>query len=278
MANCLTRNRSETPSALKNCKQFFTDEEWNRARESSEALVNQLNLNNIVRYNTLINYMDRPVEITILGYHPQTIVGVVQHVVNNIDSSFVHLSPAWLEGVKKNSHLIHLEAIEKISPTTLPSDSVELQTKMQKCSLVETEEMLPQLVKPPIPERYPTPIYRPKPVFPSLSSQKGDDKFFTEEEMERTISQDDSISLDNEKDIADDLGCSRLGPYTTDQPDHNILYKIWIQHVATGLQEERQRSLKHKQKEQYPSVFLYAFTYLGFNIHYSDLARILHQI
>ena len=114
MANCLTRNRSETPSALKNCKQFFTDEEWNRARESSEALVNQLNLNNIVRYNTLINYMDKPVEITIIGYHPHTIVGIVQHVVNNIDSSFVHLSPAWLEGAKKNNHLVHLEAIEKI--------------------------------------------------------------------------------------------------------------------------------------------------------------------
>ena len=188
--------------------------------------------------------MDRPVKLTILGYHTTTIVGVVQHVVNNMDSSFVHLSPDWLDGTKKNNHLVHLEAIEQISPTTLPTNSVELPTMMEQCTLIETEELLPELVRPPQAQRYPTPIGRPKPVFPSLSSQKGDDKYFTAEEMERTISQDDSISLDNEQDIADELGCSRLGPYTTDQPDHNILFKIWIQHVATGLQEERQRSLK----------------------------------
>ena len=81
MGTKMTRNRSETPSALKNCKQFFTEEEWVKAREASEALVNQLNQDNETRYNALINYMDRPVELTILGYRPTTIVGVVQHVV-----------------------------------------------------------------------------------------------------------------------------------------------------------------------------------------------------
>ena len=86
MATNMVRNRSETPSALKNCKQFFTEEDRVKAREASEALVNQLNKDNETRYNALINYMDRPVQLTILGYHPTTIVGVVQHVVNNMDS------------------------------------------------------------------------------------------------------------------------------------------------------------------------------------------------
>ena len=44
------------------------------------------------------------------------------------------------------------------------------------------------------------------------------------------------------------------------------------------MQEERQRSSKTKLKEQYKSVFLYAFTYLGFNIHYTDLTRILKEV
>ena len=179
MATNITQNISETPSALKNCKQFFTEEEWIKARESTEALVNQVNQDNEHRYNVLKRYMDSPVELTILGYHTTTVVGVVQHVVNNIDSSFVHLSPAWLDGTKKNSHLVHLEIIGKISPTILPKNSVELPEMMEQCSLTEREKMLPELVKPKLPERYPTPISRPKPVFPSLSSQKGDDKYLS---------------------------------------------------------------------------------------------------
>ena len=93
--------------------------------------------------------MDKPVQLEILGNTQMTIVGVVQHVVNNLESSFVHLSPAWLDGTKKSNHIVYLEVIEQISPAILPTNSVELPTMIEQCSLIETAEMLPEVGLPP---------------------------------------------------------------------------------------------------------------------------------
>ena len=125
--------------------------------------------------------------------------------------------------LEKNNHVVHLEIIEQIFNTTLPLNSFELPTMMEQCSPQETDNMLPTVGLPlKQTQTAPTPTSRPKPVFPSLSTQKEDKQHFTEEEMDRTISEDEILNHEDINHLAETLGCSRLTPYTTDQPEHNI--------------------------------------------------------
>ena len=57
----------------------------------------------------------------------------------------------------------------------------------------------------------------------------------------------------------------------------HILFKIWIQHEAVRLQEEQKETTKENRRPEYTSVFLFAFTYVGINLDYVDLKRILQE-
>ena len=57
----------------------------------------------------------------------------------------------------------------------------------------------------------------------------------------------------------------------------HILFKIWIQLVAVRLQEEQKETTKENRRPEYTSVFLFAFTYVGINLDYVDLKRILQE-
>ena len=107
----------EKPSpSLKNCKQAFTEQEWDQARQSSNALWNQIIRDNNLRYNELMDNKNKSVQLDILGNIPMTIKGKVTRVVNNRETSSVQLSPAWINGVQKPNHIVHLDIIEKITP------------------------------------------------------------------------------------------------------------------------------------------------------------------
>ena len=64
-----------------------------------------------------------------------SITGKVTRLVNNRDTSSVQLSPAWINGVQKTNHIVHLDIIEKITPIddpdTLPVALEQLMQEME---------------------------------------------------------------------------------------------------------------------------------------------------
>ena len=58
-------------------------------------------------------------------------------------------------------------------------------------------------------------------------------------EMEKALSdQDTSDSPEHKRHMAVSLGCTTLNCSIEAESKHNVLFKIWIQHVASKLQDE----------------------------------------
>ena len=64
-------------STLKNCKQTFSDKEWDQARQSSATLWDQITRDNTLRYNDLMDNKHKFVQLDMLGNLPMSITGKV---------------------------------------------------------------------------------------------------------------------------------------------------------------------------------------------------------
>ena len=174
----MATSKDKPSPSLKNCKQAFTEEEWDQARKSSNALWNQIIRDNNLRYNDLMDNKNKTVQLDLVGNIPMTIKGKVTRVVNNRDTSSVQLSPAWINGVQKPNHIVHLDIIEKITPIDdQETKPIALEELMQEMEIDNRpSELLPSISTPLNGERkklsFARAVKRPRPSLPSLSVRK----------------------------------------------------------------------------------------------------------
>ena len=225
--------KEKTVSTLKNCKQNFSEQEWEQARQSARDLWNQIIRDNNLRYNDLMDNKNKLVQLELLGNKPMIITGKVTRVVNNRETSSVQLSPAWIEGVEKKNHIVHLDVIEKITPLAAKDSPIwSLDQLMEEMDIDSKNEMLPSVSFPLKIEQDENPfssraVKRPRPSFPSLSVRKGDEKHFSMTEMTEALEEQDPCeSPDHKKHMAESLGCKELNCPAEAKAKHDILYKL----------------------------------------------------
>ena len=274
----------EKPSpSLRNCKQAFTEQEWDQARQSSDALWNQIIKDNNLRYNDLMDNKNKTVQLDLIGNIPMTIKGKVTRVINNREIASVQLSPAWINGVRKLNHNVHLDIIEKITPIDDQDEApLALEELMHEMEIDDRpNELLPSISSPFDGEKekslYSRAVKRPRPSFPSLNVRKGDDNHFSMLEMEKALSENDpNESPDHKRHMAEALGCEKIS--LEKESKNEILYKLWIQHVDNNLQQQVKNSDTWGVQPKYTEVFLQAFQEVGIILEYGEMRRTLKNI